>query len=309
VHLGRVAEIAGAVPATSGAADRLIGMANGPVQIPQAARLKLCRAAVQVIADQASVDMLHIKGDAVDGSLRDTVDPGSDVDVLVRPSHVARLHAHLVQHGWRVYSSFFFGSPFGHAQTYLHEQWGYLDLHRLFPGIERDPAEAFDVLWSERRPIDIATVAGAVPSVAAQRVILLLNSARNSRQAVVERLWTSSPAVERAATMALVHRLQADVGFAAATGDLDRHRSARSYPLWRVITRGGTRAEEWRARIRAAPTTRDRMLLILRAPAVNIEHLEHQLGRPPRPTDVARAFVARPALAVREWLGRKRARR
>ena len=105
------------------------------VPVPLAVRLLLGRAAVQVIASDAGADLLHIKGNAVDTSLRAREAPGTDIDVMARPTHVPRLHDELLRHGWVVYSSFRYGSPFGHAQTYRHPDWGYLDLHRMFPGI------------------------------------------------------------------------------------------------------------------------------------------------------------------------------
>ena len=133
-------------------------MQSGPaeVTVPLAVRLLLGRAAVQVIAGDVAADVLHIKGNAVDASLRPREAPGSDIDVMVRPEHVPRLHDALLQHGWVVYSSFVYGSPFGHAQTYRHPDWGYLDLHRMFPGIRLEPERAFDVLWQDRAERDFA---------------------------------------------------------------------------------------------------------------------------------------------------------
>ena len=64
--------------------------------------------------------------------------------------HVAALDRALRARGWRVYSTFVYGSPFGHAQTYLHDAWGYLDLHRWFPGIRAAPEAAFERMWADR---------------------------------------------------------------------------------------------------------------------------------------------------------------
>jgi hypothetical protein len=124
------------------------------VSVPLAVRLLLGRAAVQVIAADIEADLLHIKGNAVDKALRPRDAPGTDIDVMVRPTHVGALDDALARHGWLVYSSFIYGSPFGHAQTYRHPDWGYLDLHRMFPGIRRDPEEAFDELWRDRPVLD-----------------------------------------------------------------------------------------------------------------------------------------------------------
>ena len=103
---------------------------------------------------------------------------GTDVDILVRPADVSRLDRAIRREGWRLYSTFAYGSPFGHAQTYLHETWGYLDLHRAFPGIRLDPASAFDVLDRDGSLIDEVGIACRVPGIDAQAVLLLLNAAR-----------------------------------------------------------------------------------------------------------------------------------
>jgi hypothetical protein len=279
------------------------------VEIPLGVRLRLGRAAVQAVADEAGADILHIKGDAVAAELRPVVRPGTDVDILARPSHVARLDAALRARGWTVYSTFTYGSPFGHAQTYTHEQWGYLDLHRFFPGIEADPAVAFETLWSGRIRHHIAGIDGAAPAVAAQAVILLLNDARSRRSADADALWQEVGDVRRSEIGSLVALLHAEVAFAAATGDLESQRGASSYALWKVITTGGSRAAEWRARVRAAPNLWQAARIVARAPAVNVEHLAHRLGRRPTRREIVMAFFARPVTAVVQFVAGLRERR
>ncbi len=95
---------------------------------------------LQFVADELDIDLLHIKGAAADPTLRPSRYAGTDVDVLVRPSQFAPLDAALRHHGWRLYSTFAYGSPFGHAQTYTHDAWGYVDVHRFFPGIRLAPS-------------------------------------------------------------------------------------------------------------------------------------------------------------------------
>ena len=270
------------------------------VAVPLAVRLLLGRAAVQVIATDAGADLLHIKGNAVDTSLRARDAPGTDIDVMARPAHVPRLHDALTRHGWVVYSSFFYGSPFGHAQTYRHPDWGYLDLHRMFPGIRLDAAAAFDELWRDHGTRDFAGTPGAVPSVIGQAVLLVLNDVRSHRAASAMATWVDRPGLDRGEVAALVHRLDAGVAFAAATGDLERHRGERDYPLWKGITQGSTRTGEWWARVRAARTLREALGIVLRAPLANVERLSHQLGRSPTRAEVLRATLMRPARAVRE---------
>jgi len=132
------------------------------VAVPLDVRLHFGRAAVQVVADRIGAAVLHIKGDAVDPSLRPP-NVGTDVDILVRPADVGPLDRAIRREGWRLYSTFAYGSPFGHAQTYLHGTWGYLDLHRAFPGIRLNPASAFDVLDRDGSLFDEVGVACRVP--------------------------------------------------------------------------------------------------------------------------------------------------
>jgi hypothetical protein len=279
------------------------------VSVPLAVRLLLGRAAVQVIAADIEADLLHIKGNAVDKALRPRDAPGTDIDVMVRPTHVGALDDALARHGWLVYSSFIYGSPFGHAQTYRHPDWGYLDLHRMFPGIRRDPEEAFDELWRDRSERDFAGVVGAVPSSTAQAVLLVLNDVRSRKAGRAMAMWVDGPGLDRASVTELVGRLDARVAFAAATGDLARYRGERDYRLWKGIAEGSTRTGEWWARVRAARTLREALGIVLRAPLPNPERLSHQLGRDPTRAEVLRATAMRPARALREISAGMRRRR
>jgi uncharacterized protein YjiS (DUF1127 family) len=284
------------------------------VAIPLRARLLLARAAVQVIADHAEVDLLHIKGDAVDAAFRDPGSPGAsgtDVDVLVRPAQVARMDRALRAEGWMLHSTFTNGSPFGHAQTYLHGIWGYLDLHRSFPGIEVDAAEAFEVLWQDSEVMQVAAIDCRVPAPPAQALILVLNAARSLSRGSrdVTRAWDEAAPDTRAATEALAGRLGAEVAVAAATGRLEDYRGRRSYRLWRAVSQGGTRTEEWLGRVIAAQSWSERRRVISRLPLVNTEHLGIRLGHHPSAREIAGEFFARPARAVHEWIAARRTRR
>jgi len=279
------------------------------VSVPLSVRLRFGHAAVQHLADEMGVDLLHIKGMAVDPSLRPGGQRGSDVDVLVRPEHVTRLDRTLREHGWRLYSTFEFGSPFGHAQTYTHDAWGYLDIHRFFPGIRIPPARAFERFWADRATTSIAGVACSVPSVPAQALLLVLNAARSrgtERQDVVI-AWRDASDERRAQIEALVADFDAAVAFAAAAGGLERYRGERDYRLWKVVSQGGSRSAEWWARVRAAPTFAEAVRIGARAPLVNVDHLAHRLGRQPTKLEIAGEFFGRPARAVGEaWRGLRR---
>jgi Uncharacterised nucleotidyltransferase len=277
------------------------------VDVPLEVRLHLGRAAVQTIADASAIDLLHIKGDAVDPTVRPSRNAGSDIDVMVRPDQVDAMDRALRDHGWELYSTFELGSPFGHAQTYLHRLWGYIDLHRRFPGIRLAPADAFARMWRSRVSIDFAGVPCPVPDVAAQSAILLLNAARGRAGAAhdLHRLWTDASPETRLMIEAEVDALDARLAWDAAVGDLERHRHDREYRLWRVVSRGGTRAEEWWARVVAQPTLGGRLAVIARLPLVNVPHLGHRLGHQPTRREIVLEFFARPARGLRESFARR----
>lgn len=271
------------------------------VPVPLRIRLRFGRAAVQVVADAVGVDVLHIKGNAADPALRPIESSGTDVDILVRPAHVAALDGALRSHGWRLYSTFVYGSPFEHAQTYLHDSWGYLDLHRWFPGIRADPEVAFQRMWTDRRTVSFAGVGCEVPDIAAQAALLVLNSARGAGDdADLARSWTDAASDHRDQVQELVRDWQAQVAFAAATGELERWKGARDYRLWKVISEGGPRTAEWWARIRSAPSWSQAMRIALRAPMVNVEHLTIELGRVPTRLEIVAAFLDRPRRMIVE---------
>lgn len=286
-------------------------MSTPTVDAPLRVRVQFGHAAVQVVAGEHRIDVLHIKGVAIDPELTDGTRSGADADILVRPSQAKALVAALRAHGWVPYSGFETGSPFGHAETLRHPHWGYVDVHRFFPGTTVPPTAAFDRLWRDRTHRQLGGVTCAVPSLEGQVALLVLNAARPGGHGPrdLQTAWEPATAERRRAVGRLVEELGATVAFAAATGDLESHRGARDYDLWRVVSQGGTRLEEWRARIKAAPTRRDALRVALRAPLVNTDQLAHRLGRRPTPVDVLREFASRSRRGVTEAAGALRARR
>ncbi len=281
--------------------------------VPYGVRVQLGHAAVQNVVDALGARALHLKGYALDESLVWPGRVGSDVDVLVGPADVARVLAALEGAGWHHYTGFETGSAFGHATTLRHEHFGYADVHRFFPGLGDDPARAFDVLWEGRGVKEIGGFPCPVPAAAGQALVLLLHAGRSTPgarpSADVDWVWERADVARREDIQRLVDELGAHVGFAAASGGLDGFKDRPDYELWRVSSRGGSRLEEWRARLLAARTPRERVRLVLRAPLVNVEHLAAVLGRMPTPTEVAREFVARPVRGLREEWTRRRGKR
>lgn len=272
--------------------------------VPLRVRVELAHAAVQRLGESCGVDLLHIKGPAVAPGLRTVDGGGADVDVIVRPDGVETLMTALAHHGWRVETTFSAGSAFDHAANLYHPSWGLLDVHRRYPGMDRDPGHAFDVLWGRRQSAELAHVPCPVPDPVAQSLVLLLHAARTPSGTGPHRdiapNWTDRSEADREAIRALAAETGATVGLAAATGTLDEHAGSPEAALWEVFVHGGDRVDEWRARWLAAPGARAKASVALRSLAVNRYYLGQRLGHEPSRTEVLTEFFRRLGHAGRE---------
>lgn len=271
-------------------------------RIPEHLRIQLTHAGAQVVADGERLRLLHIKGPAVDPRLwrRDgehrTPRSSTDADFIVHPDDAARMLARLVSNGFTVVTRFSTGSAFEHAASLWHEQLGWIDLHRRYPGIGLDARLAFEVLWHSRSTVRLANIECAVPNVGAQRLILLTHAARSggATHPDVKAAWTDATPSERADVLALASRLDAHLALAAVVGNLDEFSDHPEYALWRHFASGDqSRLLEWRARIKAAPTTRSALRIAGQALVVNRDALAMQLHRRPTTTEVASEFFRR----------------
>jgi Uncharacterised nucleotidyltransferase len=273
------------------------------VDVPLPVRVELAHAAVQALAEDAGVDVLHIKGPAVQRGLRGRVTGGSDVDVIVRPSGVDRLVAALTAHGWRVETTFDAGSAFDHAANFFHESWGLLDVHRHYPGMDRDPAAAFERLWSTHGTVDLAHVPCPVPDPLAQSLVLLLHAARTPHgdgpHPDIAPNWTDRTPEERDRIRVLAADTGSTVALAAATGTLDQFEGTPEAAVWEVFVHGGDRLDEWSARFRAARGPRAKASVAWRSLQVNEYYLAQRLGHPPTRGEVAVEFARRLGAAAR----------
>ena len=272
--------------------------------IPLEVRVELAHAAVAALSRQSAIRVLVLKGPAMDPSVAPSGRSSSDVDVLVSPKELAAWLATLGEHGWRPMDHFETGSSFEHSQTFHHDVWGHLDVHRVVPGIALDPAQAFEQLWESRVRAPLAGSAIPVPPPAAQALILCLHAARShgSQRAArdLDYAWTRATPERQAEILAWVQSLDAHLGWAAATGHLDDYRDDPAYLLWVVASRGGTRLQEWRARIAAAPTPRTKMRVAARSILVNTDSLTIRLGRRPTRTEIIGALGRRAHVAALE---------
>ena len=166
-----------------------------------------------------------------------------------------------------------------------------------------------DELWRDHTTVKLGGVECAVPSRDAQAALLLLHAARggNDPKAAldVEAVWTTADEPQRDRIRAWVDRLDAGLGFSVITGTLEEHRDDPAYDLWRVAARGGTRVEEWQARVRAARGLRGKLAVAARSVLVNVEHLTLVRGRPVSRSEILAEFFGRPARGLREQVRRR----
>ncbi len=287
--------------------------------MPTAVGIRFAHASLQVLADDHGIDILHIKGPAVDESLLDTaitdeegvLDPvratvprmSVDADILVRPSHVPALFDVMHRHGWSMKYRFEDGSAFEHAATMEHPFLAPVDVHRRFPGVGLAPEAAFDRMWADRHVTPLAGYPCQVPSVDAQRLILILHAARGRviDHTDIRRCWVEATPKQRDEVDALAAELRAEVGLAAGTGRLESFRTSPDYELWRALSTGETSLlKVWAARVRAAPSVREAVRTGVRLVVPNPHRLEVSLGRPPTRRELAAAYVHRGRWGLRE---------
>ena len=282
--------------------------------LPLDVAVQFAHAAVQAIADEAGIAVLHIKGPVVDATLRATrlsepVEEGTsalrarisvDADVLVSPDHAPALLEAMKSHGWQLAWDFNEGSLFAHAATLTHPHLAHIDVHRWFPGIERDPSSAFALLASGARRIPLAEFPCLVPSDDAHRLILLLHAARSldaGGRADVAELWTAASPDEQAAVRAMAERLDATVALAAAIDELESVRHRRSYRLWSALRRPGHTHRETLMGHLAAARPREIPTLLTRFLLLNKRRMDREHG--------SRVGVVESLAGYRTWIARR----
>lgn len=287
--------------------------------MPHLVGVRFAHASLQVLAEDHGIDLLHIKGPAVHDDLLEVRQGGDaetgearivvprqsvDADILVRPSQVELLFGAMRRHGWSTAFHFEDGSAFEHAATMVHDTLEHVDVHRRFPGIGLAAEAAFDRLWADRGTARIAGIDCWVPSVTAQRLLLILHAIRGGAgedHPDIRRTWGDASDADRAAVQRLADELRAEVPLAAATGRLEDYRNHREYQLWRLLARGDyTLPALWLARVRAAPTPWAALRTGVRMVLPNPHRMEQWLGRRPTARDLAHAYRQRLALAVVE---------
>ncbi len=171
---------------------------------PIAARVHLAHAVVQKLADDAGIDLLHLKGPAV---LPGPARRGAPLQRRRRPGA-----SRATSPGWspavesvgfEQRTDFATGSVFAHAANWWHDDWGWVDVHVSWPGRHR--RRRAGLRRPRPRPRRYAAIAHRdcpVPDRTAQRLILVLHSARSGGTADVDHAWSGAEPHEQDAVRA-----------------------------------------------------------------------------------------------------------
>ncbi|MBD2758930.1 nucleotidyltransferase family protein [Yimella sp. cx-573] len=293
---------------------------SGGEQVGRQVLVTLTHGYVQKLADELGVDLLHLKGRAVDERLARRSASGEsvgrfslDVDVLVRPEHVDRLVEALLARGWAKITGFVQGSAFAHAMNLRHDFLGNIDLHRWWPGFGIEPAQAFDLLWGgHRTSMQIANVECDVPDLAAQRLLLLLHAGRTGgvHHPDYEACWPTATPQEQHQIRELADCFDAALPLAAALGELENHRGAPGYLLWRHFSEGSqNRWDEWAGRWQAAEGVRAKADVVRGFVSINPDLLRQRVGANPGARDYVDEYLLRVQAAAAELRHGLRSRR
>ena len=259
-------------------------------------RLRLQTACLQYLADIADARVLHVKGEALHPLLAADRPASSDCDVLVHPEDVAMYTHVLESNGWTLHSSFAHGSVFGHAATYYHPNWGTVDVHRSFPGLDHNPELTFGTLWESREQRVIGGIRVAVPDLLRQRLILLVHAARDvTGRAPHDRrvAWDDADEPTRHRVEALAAQLGGTVPLLVATGRGEQARGLPQWRTWQAMERDANPTEIWLARLLDADSPLASVRILGASLRPNRDHLALRIGHTPSARDVAVEAVAR----------------
>lgn len=256
--------------------------------VPLRARVLLAHAALSHALADAGIRALHIKGYAALDGAYVPERSSTDVDLLVHPDDAPETLRVLAKQGWPLVTDFSEGSIFMHAATLRHVQLGYVDVHRLFPGIGIDPAEAFERLWAARVERIRAGHPLPVVDLQHQRLLIILHAARDVsrrrldvshiRGTVSEDAWQS--------LRRLAVAFQAQAAWEAATDEALAGAAPRQTALFRAMNSNKTGLELFGPRWAAADGPGAKARLVRDTLRVNRAHLAMGLQREVTSRDV-----------------------
>lgn len=270
---------------------------QGPsgLQVPLQARIMLSHAHLQHLAQEADLDILHIKGYIFGSDTYPRDRASTDVDVLVRPQHLEAFIEATRQAGWKAVTSFASGSDFHHAMTIYHPVWGLADIHRSFPGLGLGTAQAFEALWSQRRLKKMGGFPCQTTSLVDSWLLVYIHSARSTLDFKPDVRYLNSllSSRQREAVAQRVEQLGAELAYAAALGTLDRYSDHPDYLFWKAASEPTTEVTRWYARVKNAPTFTEKLRTFLDIIFVNRDHLAMKLGHEPSAQEVCQHFFSR----------------
>lgn len=278
------------------------------ISLPLSVLLRLGHGAVQVIADDNEIDIVHLKGHSADPDLYRKGRRSTDVDVLVRPGSEELLVDTLQRHGWEVEARFATGSVFKHAAALTSKRFGHVDVHRTYPGLTKPADEVFQDVWETSEFRTICGIECLVPSRVDQAVFILLHSARDGARGPRDRdhLREVLTEDEWSAVLSRASAWGASTALGAALGAWDDISDSSDFDFWYVMAQGGSRVDLFRARWKAAPGLAARLRLLSSVAHVNRDHLAMNLGHQPTHRDVAREVGHRIGDVIRHFRHRRR---
>lgn len=141
--------------------------------------LELAAALTAVIAEQAGIPCLFLKGPAASKVEMRPERPSADIDVLVHPLYVDSLVNELFKRGWKLRP---FPDGVGipkHSHTAYHPNWPIdIDIHFRFPGLDAEPAAVFNKLYEEASVHYFGGMKAKVPSLAGMLIIQITHALR-----------------------------------------------------------------------------------------------------------------------------------
>ncbi|WP_104138118.1 nucleotidyltransferase family protein [Arthrobacter sp. ZGTC131] len=166
-----------------------MGVPAGDARLNIDEAVLLGHALVARVADSRGIRAFFIKGPASVAQGLRPPKTSVDVDVFVAPADLEFLLAGLHQRGWRKRTADEDERVFPtHSATLNHPFWPcHIDIHFRFPGMERDPADAFQAMWAHTEFLELAGQGVRVPSKALGIVILALHALRAPHLQVSQR--------------------------------------------------------------------------------------------------------------------------
>lgn len=264
---------------------------------------------MSVLARENGVDLLHIKGHAAPEDFYREGRPSSDADVLVRPHQASEFVRVLNNNGWKTVTSFNSGSIFQHAAALWHKTWGYVDVHRSFPGFSIPDEIAFEALWSSRNSKTIANQPCYVPDRLDHALIILVHSSRDPSRGRTDADFVINALSKNLTNLnQRVQEFGAHTPYAIATaqtGGVESVKENSDYRLWSALAHGDDRLELLKGRLEAADGLLAKAKVLLGSFIVNRDHLEMRLERSPKLQDYVAEMLARTSETLRSFTHQK----